>query len=73
MDNNNKVPRSVHFADFLVVLAGFVHNITSSVQTATEELMEIAVYNANRNSEVNKAWEQFSNDLEKIQEDTDGR
>ena len=73
MDNNSKVPRSVHFADFLVVLAGFVHNITSSVQTATEELMEIAVYNANRNSEVNKAWEQFSNDLEKIQEDTDGR
>ena len=73
MDNNNKVPRSVHFADFLVVLAGFVHNITSSVQTATEELMEIAVYNANRNSEINKAWEQFSNDLEKIQEDTDGR
>jgi hypothetical protein len=55
------------------VLAGFAHNIASSVQTATEELMEIAVYNANRNSEVNKAWEQFSNDLEKIQEDTDGR
>jgi hypothetical protein len=35
--------------------------------------MEIAIYNANRNSEINKAWEQFSNDLEKIQEDTDGR
>jgi hypothetical protein len=35
--------------------------------------MEIAVYNANRNSEVNRAWEQFSNDLEKIEEDTDGR
>lgn len=73
MSNENKVPRSVHFADFLVVLAGFVHNVASSVHTATEELMEIAVYNANRNSEVNKAWEQFSNDLEKIQEDTDGR
>ncbi len=72
-DKEIKVPRSVHFADFLVVLAGLVHNVASSVQTATEELMEIAVYNANRNSEVNKAWEQFSNDLEKIQEDTDGR
>jgi hypothetical protein len=55
------------------VLAGLVHNISSSIHTATEELMEIAVYNANRNSEVNKVWEQFSNDLEKIQEDTDGR
>ena len=73
MDNNNKVPRSVHFADFLVTFAGLVHNLASSVQTATEELMEIAVYNANRNSEINKVWEQFSNDLEKIQEDTDGR
>lgn len=73
MSNDNKVPRSVHFGDFLVVLAGFVHNIASSVHTATEELMEIAVYNANRNSEINKVWEQFSNDLEKIQEDTDGR
>ncbi len=56
-----------------LINAGFVHNVARSVQTATEELMEIAVYNANRNSEVNKAWEQFSNDLEKIQEDTDGR
>jgi len=71
--DNKKVPRSVHFADFLVVLSGFVHNIASSVHTATEELMEIAVYNANRNSEISKVWEQFSNDLEQIQEDTDGR
>ena len=73
MDNNNKVPRSVHFADFLVIFAGLLHNILSAIQAFTEELMEIAVYNANRNSEVNKVWEQFSNDLEKIQEDTDGR
>jgi hypothetical protein len=35
--------------------------------------MEIAVYNANRQSKVNKVWEQFSNDLETIEEDTDGR
>jgi len=73
VSNSNKVPRSVHFADFLVVLSGFAHNIASSVQTGTEELMEIAIYNANRNSEINKAWEEFSNDLEKIQEETDGR
>jgi hypothetical protein len=35
--------------------------------------MEIAIYNANRQSKVNKVWEQFSNDLETIEEDTDGR
>lgn len=70
---DNDVPRSVHFADFLVVLAGLFHNILGSLHAFTEELMEIAVYNANRKSKVNKVWEQFSNDLEKIQEDTDGR
>lgn len=73
MENNNDVPRPVHFADFLVTVAGFAHNIASSVSTFTEEIMEIAIYNANRNSKVNKAWEQFTNDLEKIQEETDGR
>ena len=73
MDNNNDVPRPIHFADFLVTLAGLLHNILSSLQTFTEELMEIAIYNANRNSKVNKMWEQFTNDLEKIQEETDGR
>ena len=71
--NNNDVPRPVHFADFLVALSGFVQNIASSVHTFTEEIMEIAVYNANRQSKVNKVWEQFSNDLETIEEDTDGR
>ena len=72
-DNSTKVPRSVHFADFLVVFSGLLHNIFSAFHVFTEELMEIAIYNANRNSEVNRAWEQFSNDLEKIEEDTDGR
>ena len=73
MDNNNDVPRPLHFADFLVAFSGFIHNIASSVHTFTEELMEIAIYNANRQSKVNKVWEQFSNDLETIEEDTDGR
>jgi hypothetical protein len=73
LDNNNDVPRPVHFADFLVALSGLVHNVASSVHTFTEELMEIAIYNANRNSKVNKVWEQFANDLETIEEETDGR
>jgi hypothetical protein len=72
-NNNNDVPRPVHFADFLVTISGLVHNIASSVSTFTEEIMEIAIYNANRNSKVGKAWEQFANDLETIQEETDGR
>ena len=67
------MPRSVHFADFLVIFAGLFHNIFSAIHAFTEELMEIAVYNANRNSDINKVWEEFSNDLETMEEESDGR
>jgi hypothetical protein len=38
----------------------------------TEEFLELTVYNANRETKVKKVWEDFANDLEKIQEDQDG-
>jgi hypothetical protein len=69
MDNQDGVPRPVHFADFLVALSGFVYNIAGSVQTLAEEVMELAIYNANRHAKVNKVWEQFTNDLETIEEE----
>lgn len=72
MDNRNEVPRSVHLADFLVILTGFLHNLSNSFTAFTEELMELAIYHATRQSRVGKVWEEFANDLEKIQEDTDG-
>jgi hypothetical protein len=46
-----------------------VYNIAGSVQTLAEEVMELAIYNANRHAEVNKVWEQFTNDLETIEEE----
>jgi hypothetical protein len=72
VDNHNEVPRSVHLADFLVVLTGFLHNLSNSFTVFTEELMELSIYHATRKSKVSRVWEEFSNDLEKIQEDTDG-
>jgi hypothetical protein len=69
MDKKDRVPRPVHFADFLVALSGFVYNIAGSVQTLAEEVMELSIYNANRHAEVNKVWEQFTNDLETIEEE----
>lgn len=71
--NNTRVPRSVHFADFFVIFAGLFHNLFGAIHAFTEELMEIAVYNANRNSDINKVWAEFSNDLETIEEESDGR
>lgn len=69
---DHKVRRPVRFADFLVVVAEFNYNILQSVTGLAESLMELSIYNANRETELNKVWEDFATDLETIQEDTDG-
>lgn len=71
MDDKDFVPRSVNFDDFLVVVAEFLHNIAQTFHTLTESLLELSVYNANRKVKVNRTWEQFSTDLEKM-EDNNG-
>ena len=68
----DKVRRPVRLADFLVIGAGFLHNITSALDVFTEELMQLSIYNANRETELNNVWEKFSSDLETIQEDDNG-
>lgn len=68
----DRVRRPVRLADFLVVGAGFLHNLTSALDVLTEELMQLSIYHANRETELNNVWEKFSSDLESIQEDTDG-
>jgi hypothetical protein len=69
---DNKVRRPVRLADFLVVGAELVFNMLQVFTAAAEDLLELSVYNANRTTELNKAWEDFATDLETIQEDTDG-
>ena len=69
---DNKVRRPVRFADFLVVGAELAFNMLQSFTAAAEDLLELSVYNANRETELNRAWEDFATDLETIQEDTDG-
>jgi hypothetical protein len=69
---DNKVRRPVRLADFLVVGAELAFNMLQVFTAAAEDLLELSVYNANRTTELNKAWEDFATDLETIQEDTDG-
>jgi len=69
---DNKVRRPVRLADFVVVGAELVFNMMQVLTAATEDLLELSIYNANRKTELNKAWEDFATDLETIQEDTDG-
>jgi hypothetical protein len=69
MKNDNYVPRPVRFLDFVVVGIGFLHNIASSVETLTGELMELSIYHSNHITQTNRAWEDMANDLEKLEED----
>ena len=71
MDDKDFVPRSVNSSDFLVVIAEFFHNLAQTIHSLTESLLELSIYNANRKVKVNRTWEQFTTDLEKM-EDNNG-
>ncbi len=67
-EEQDYVPRSVSLADFLVVLSGFFVNIVRAVEMLASEILDLAVYNANRKTKVSKVWEQFTSDLEKMED-----
>ena len=70
-DEQDYVPRSITLADFLVVISGFTVNILRAFEMLASEILDLAVYNANRKTKVSRAWEQFTSDLEKM-EDNNG-
>jgi len=70
-EDKDYVPRSITFADFLVVISGFAVNIIRAIEMLASEILDLAVYNANRKTKVSRVWEQFTSDLEKM-EDNNG-
>lgn len=70
--DHKDVPRPVQPTDLLVVLTEFLYNLSQVVATFFESVMELSIYHANRTTKVNKIWDEFAQDLETIQEDTDG-
>ena len=70
-EDKDYVPRSVTFADFLVVISSFAVNILRTLEAFASEILDLAVYNANRKTKVSRVWEQFTSDLEKM-EDNNG-
>ena len=70
-DDKDYVPRSITLSDFLVVISGFAVNIIRAVEMLASEILDLAVYNANRKTKVSRVWEQFTSDLEKM-EDNNG-
>jgi hypothetical protein len=67
--SNNKIPRPVHRSDFLVIFAGFLHNIMQVFETLTAELFELSIYHSNRKTETSQLWEAAAKDLETLGED----
>ena len=70
-EEQDYVPRSITLSDFLVVVSGFAVNIIRAVEMLASEILDLAVYNANRKTKVSRVWEQFAQDLEKM-EDNNG-
>ena len=70
-DDKDYVPRSITLADFLVVFSGLFMNIVRAIEMFASEILDLAVYNANRKTKVSRVWEQFTSDLEKM-EDNNG-
>ena len=70
-EDKDYVPRSVTLADLAVVLSGFAVNIIRAIEMLASEILDLAVYNANRKTKVSRVWEQFTSDLEKM-EDNNG-
>ncbi len=68
MEDKDYVPRSVTLADFLVVVSGFFVNVVRAVEMLASELLDLAVYNANRTTNVSRLCEQFTSDLEKMED-----
>ena len=70
-EDKDYVPRSITLADFIVVVSGFAVNIVRAFEMLASEILDLAVYKANRKTKVSRAWEQFTSDLEKM-EDNNG-
>ena len=71
-NHKDEVPRPVRPTDALVILTEFLFNISQVIATFFESLMELSIYHSNRQTKITKVWDNFAQDLETIQEDTDG-
>lgn len=64
----DSVPRSITLSDVFVIFSGLLLNIVRALEMFASEILDLAVYNANRKTKVSKVWEQFTSDLEKMED-----
>lgn len=73
LDHDKQVPRPVRPSDFAVVSMGFVVNIVKALEVFCEDVYELSIYHSNRKTKTNAAWQEMAQDLETLEEETDGR
>ena len=73
LDHDKKVPRPVRPSDYAVVTMGFVVNLAKAFEVFCEDMYELSIYHSNRKTKTDMAWENMAKDLEKLEEETDGR
>jgi hypothetical protein len=71
-NHRDEVPRPVRPTDALVIVTELLFNVSQVVATFFESLMELSIYHSNRQTKINKVWDNFAQDIETIQEDTNG-
>lgn len=69
MDDRDYVPRSVRRTDYIVIGTELVFNVLQALTCAAESLMEVAIYQASRETKISRAEDALSQDLEKLQEE----
>lgn len=70
--SDKKIQRPIRPVDFIIVVLDLLNNIVESFLILIKQLNEIAIYHSGRESKINEVWEDFTSDLEKLQEDNDG-
>lgn len=70
--SDKKIQRPIRPVDFIIIVLDLLNNIIESFLILIKQLEEIAIYYSGRENKINEVWEDFTADLEKLQEDNDG-
>ena len=73
LDHDKNVPRPVRSSDVLVIFIGFLMNLVKTLDNFVEDIYELSIYHSNRKTKENAVWQEMTRDIEKLEEETDGR
>ena len=48
-------------------------NLVKTLDNFVEDIYELSIYHSNRKTKENAVWQEMTRDIEKLEEETDGR